>query len=380
MTDTMTPTPLVSRLKDAGFFAGDRMNPPPAERKPSVVPLELTSGCSYNGCGYCTMFRGERFSCKPLLEFRRHVDDVFDFVRSSDGKEGLGKLERIFIGSGNALAVDTEQLRLSVQYAIGAFRKATGKLPRRVAVYGNTRDIAGKRYDALRTLECGGVCGNCSVGQFGEKKALKVVYWGIESGSSDVLDYANKGNSCNMLSEAVESFRNSGLEASVMIMTGLGGTRLSGDHVRETIKILNKLRPRWITFIGTKVDGNTPYARKMSREVDAGTNRPLTGAEMGAQMASIIGGLRFGVTVGCFGSQLQTYGNNDISFGSAVLDGYNHDAELLAGHITNLVNGTGDSTELKRKLGRIMVADSSGRPIPKSNDVYDDYSRNGRYY
>ncbi len=359
MTDTYTP--LVSRLEDSGLLLGGMMNPPPAERKGTVVPFELTSGCSYNGCNYCSMFKGEKYRVRTSDDFKFHVDNVFRFIEKEQGEAGLRRLERIFIGSGNALAVDARTLNSSIQYAISAFKRKTGKLPRRIATYGNTRDIVAKGERDLKFLECGGTCGNCSIDLFGKKLGLKVVYWGIESGSQEVLDYANKGNPNGMLDIAVDNFRYSGLEASVMIMNGLGGIALSDEHIDDTSRVLNRLRPRWITFIGTHAEKDTAYARKMTREEEAGTNRSLTSLEMAEQMARIIENLNFDTTVGCFGSELQAYGRNDVAFGSAVLSiGVN---SMLAEYIRCKATDGRVSSRVADRMRYALVADASGKPL-----------------
>jgi hypothetical protein len=186
-----------SMLKGRLGYAPTPMEPPPSETKDNVVQFSLTEGCNHNSCTYCTMYKDGRvvYSVKSEQEYYDHVRQVLAYLRRYPS--ALNQIDRIFIGAGNALSADFDTLFFASQYSLQAVLQATGRLPRRVAVYGNTKDILKQGEENLHMLYCGGTCGNCSIQRLGGRRGLEVVYWGLESGSDKVLKIAGKGYDSN---------------------------------------------------------------------------------------------------------------------------------------------------------------------------------------
>jgi len=331
------------------------MNPPPAEKSPNVVQFSLTQGCSHGRCTFCTMYRrdGQEFKMKSLPEFKSHVDQVLAYLKKHPGE--LRQIDRIFLGAGNALHADVDLLLQASQYALKAVKLAVpgNPIPRRLAVYGNTKDILEKDRD-MRLLRCGGTCGwmggKCSIDSLGEKRGVDVVYWGIESGSDKVLKIAGKGYTQDQAAQAGQILQSADVRPSVMIMPGLGGIAHSEDHVYDTAMLLNYVRPEWTTFIGLKINDGTPYAKWMEREEAENRNRRMTPAEMAEQTARIVELLNFPTSVGVHGDQVHTFGHNPVTIGVAKIeDGYG--ARRVARQIRQTASGEfGEGTKAFRML------------------------------
>jgi len=317
--------PLLNILADAGAYRSRKMSAPPAEKRPHVMPFELTTGCSYNACNFCSMYRGEDHSIRSFGEYAGHVQFVWENLEPSQ----IEGLTRIFIGSGNALCADTKTLNQVIQYSAKSFLERTGRIPRRIAMYGNTNDILSKNTRDLRILNCGSTCitYECSKYTFGRKVGLNLLYWGIESGSDDVLRFANKGYDKFDLQVAISRLRaltddgtgGNGIRTSVMIMPGLGGVKHYKSHVVDTADVLNELQPSFVTFLGINPGAGSKYARKMANEQSQGTNRQLTQEELTEQMADMIELFTFNTTVGCFDKSVHSVGINPQPFGSKKL-------------------------------------------------------------
>jgi radical SAM superfamily enzyme YgiQ (UPF0313 family) len=297
------------------------MNPPPAEKKRNVIQFELTEGCSHNSCTFCNMYNETPFRVKSIRAFKKHVDAVI----SSIPLTRLFEIERIFIGSGNALSADTNLLLEATQYALLRTKKATGKIPKRLSIYGNTQDILKKgrskllnwlERSELDKLNCGGVCNSCSVDHLGSKRGVDVLYWGVESGNSDVLKMAGKGYDKTEALEAANLLMEAGMRPSIMIIPGLGGIKYFDAHIEDTIYLLNHSNAEWITFIGLNAAEKTPYSQMINREELNGTNRNLTPAEIVEQTARIIRGLDIETRIGVFGKDVHSFGYNPIPIGS----------------------------------------------------------------
>jgi hypothetical protein len=269
------------------------------------------------------MYSTQKHYQKNIHEVKKHIDSVWKYLEQNK-PEAISQLEKIFIGSGNSLGVNTKTLSEAIQYSAITFKDHVGKIPRRISLYGNTSDILKQGEYDLKFLECGGTCsGSCSSDIFGTRVGLNLIYWGIESGSDDVLHYINKGSTKEDILNATEAIRESrSIRTSVMIMPGLGGIKYFENHLRDTLNVLNNLQPEFVTFIGIDAASNTSYARNMAREIKEGTNRPLTNVELAEQLIKFIDNLEFRSTIGCFDTSIQPLGFNPVFFGSVKLSDY----------------------------------------------------------
>ena len=287
---------------DRTLYSSKDMFSPPSERLPWVIRFELTTGCNWGKCTYCSGFDGVRYHEKSLEGYAHHVDAVLDKVP----QELTDKFTRIFIGGGNALQVQTDKLKYIIELTDSKVKnKKKDYYIRRISLYGRTDSILKKGWRGLRELRYAG------------SRGLDLVYWGVESGSNNVLDYVNKGGDKEDIIEAGNTLNNTGINSSVMVMPGLGGIKFFDEHAEETAKVLGKIRPDFITFMGVSPNPHSEYAIKMRGEVNAGINRPLTDWELVEQMQKIIRLMPANRgKVGCFNQRIDSVGHNPITFGS----------------------------------------------------------------
>lgn len=305
--------PYCEQLKGKFGYSDRSMMPPPSETGSNVVQFQYTTGCSHNLCTFCDMYKDENFTVKGIPEYKKHVDFVLRKISPWWQKSNL---TRIFIGSGNVLSVETEELNEVIQYSLWSFREKIGKNPERLALYGNTMDILNHDYDGMHFLNCGGTCHRgCSVNKFGTRLGLGVVYWGLESGCDAVLKITGKGYSGEQAVDAGNCLGN--VDASVMIMPGLGGMTFFNEHIKDTIEVLNEIEPKWITFMGLQVKENTPYSKWINEQEKHNKNRNLCDEEKVEQIAQIIEGLWFETTIGIHGDNIHNgFCKNPVSLGS----------------------------------------------------------------
>ncbi|MFH1134138.1 MAG: radical SAM protein [Nanoarchaeota archaeon] len=294
--------PVYERHRDAGLFLAPKMHAPLAEQTRNVVQFELTVGCSHNRCTYCDLYKGARYYQKPLEEYQRHVRRVLDHLNAHGESRGL---ERIFIGSGDPLRVETSKLIEAIMSTIDMFEYSVGDLPRRLSMYGSVQSILIKGVEGLKQVHCGGTCkGSCSVDKFNQRAGLDLIYLGLETGDDDLLRAVKKGHTRDELNEAIDIVRRvevgsaekSHLRVSAFIMPGLGGKRFAWGHVIHTVQALQRLRPEFINIMTIGEHPDTDYARMMDEE---GIPR-LTDGETALQLADIVEGIGFPTTLGCF--------------------------------------------------------------------------------
>jgi radical SAM superfamily enzyme YgiQ (UPF0313 family) len=297
----------VSELyQDSELYSSPDMFSPPSERLPHVIRFELTKGCGWGRCTYCGGYDGIPHEIKPLQDYRDHVDEVWD--RIGNRSELALSLRRIFMGGGNALEVETEMLDEAIQYTARRFGENTGIHTGRISIYGRTPDILKKGKKGLTFLKNGS----------GRRRdGLDLIYWGVETGSNELLRHVNKGCSKRDVLKASRIVNKTPIKTSVMMMPGLGGSRFNQDHSYDSAVVLGKIKPRFLTFMGINPPLDSKYSRIMESEFEAGENRPLTDKEMANQMVRIIDMMRpFRTKVGCFNCEVDGVGFNPLSFGS----------------------------------------------------------------
>ena len=283
----MPKIPYCEKLIGTMGYSDKPMIPPPCERGPNAVQFELTTGCSHGRCTFCDMYGGvDNYREKSLAEFKEHVELVLRSIKPET------RLEKIFIGGGNALTVDTEKLSAAIQYSAQSL-VGVGYRPRKISIYGNTLDILKHGNEGMGVLKS-------KKNEFG----LEMVYWGLESGNDEVLKIASKGYDSNQAVKAGKILKKSHYDSSIMIMPGLGGMAYFDKHVRDTVRVLNHTRPHWITFMGLKIKPNTPYETWMKRQEELNKNRNLTPYEVCEQTAQIIEKLDFPTSIGIHGDDV----------------------------------------------------------------------------
>ncbi len=70
-----------------------------------ALVLQVTEGCSFNTCTFCTFYKDRPFRIKPLDEFKAHAEAVRDFLGG-----GLSLRRTIFLGDANALVTPMPRL------------------------------------------------------------------------------------------------------------------------------------------------------------------------------------------------------------------------------------------------------------------------------
>ena len=242
----------------------------PPDQYLSVV-VQVTEGCPWNRCSFCSIYRGKTYRVRPLDELRDHVREVVAFFGGS-----IGLRRSIFLADANALAVDQDGLlaRMEViREAIPPRRKGTD------GMYSFLDTFTGSRKTPSYYRDLAGL-------------GLKRVYIGLETGDDRLLKVLNKPGNSGQAVEVVSALKAGGVSAGVIVMVGAGGDRYAGDHVQGTIRAVNQMglgRGDIIYFSEMVVHPGSMYERWSG---EAGV-RSLCPEGMSAQRAALKNGFRF---------------------------------------------------------------------------------------
>jgi len=229
---------------------------PPSEA--NSLLLRVTRNCPWNKCTFCGLYKGEKFSIRPLSHMKRDIDLVkrlCDEIQSvlrlldeqkaealSDLQDHLDEhewmafhsaknwvragMQSVFLQDANSLIMKPKGLVAILEYLVKAFPQV-----KRITSYARSRSIARISDDDMSRIATAG---------------LNRVHIGMESASNEVLDFVKKGVNKETHIVAGQKVKRAGIELSEYFMPGLGGERLSRAHALETAAALNIINPDFI--------------------------------------------------------------------------------------------------------------------------------------
>ena len=194
---------------------------PPSEAQSLILPV--TDGCSWNRCTYCEMYTA------PQKKFRaRDEQETLDSIRRC-GELYASEVQRVFLGDGDAMVLSTRRL-LDLLTAI----KQNLPRVRRISSYCLPRNLRNKTVQELTELRAAG---------------LDLAYIGAESGDDEVLQRVSKGESFESTCAALDKLGAAGISRSVMLLNGLGGRLLTGQHARNSARLANATQPEFLATL-----------------------------------------------------------------------------------------------------------------------------------
>lgn len=218
---------------------------PPSEAGSLI--LQITTGCSYNKCTFCHVYKGKKFTVKSEEEIERHL---------LMGKHYAPNPEKIFLADGNVLCLSTARL-LSLLKAI----KTHFPKVKQISSYAGPRDLLRKSpEDLIKIREAG----------------LALLYMGVESGSDKVLKAVNKGLTREQMITAGKKAKTAGFTLSCMIISGLGGKELLEEHAIDSATIISEINPDFFALLTLMIEDETP----MKKQLDSGEFQLLSPNEV----------------------------------------------------------------------------------------------------
>ena len=190
---------------------------PPAEANSIII--QATLGCSFNKCTFCTMYESKDYKVRKLEDVFKDIDTMALFYQDS---------VKMFLADGDALNIETKYLVKILDYAYLKFPKL-----RRVSVYASAFNLNDKSLEELKLLK---------------QKGLNLIYYGIESGSYEVLKKIQKPISQIKMINSLNKAYEAGLKTSVTVILGVAGKKYSFEHIKETASIINQVK---VTYLST---------------------------------------------------------------------------------------------------------------------------------
>ncbi|MFX0047467.1 MAG: radical SAM protein [Candidatus Hermodarchaeota archaeon] len=271
------------------------------------VLIAVTGGCNWNRCRFCGTYKGiygttQDYAIRPLEEVLKDID-----LYAEKNYNGYP----VFLAGGNPTSAPTEYLVKIIEYV----RLRMKNVPR-VSCYAKSLDILRKTDEELKSLAEAG---------------LDIVYMGLESGSSKILQIMKKGTNAESMIKAGKKVLNSGIQLSLYVILGLGGKKLSEEHIKETSRVLSEINPTIFRFRTLNIMPNTPLWEDWKR----GEFELLSPVDCLIEERNIIANLRENVTSQVFNDHISNYCSlespnikNDRDAFIKTLDSYINDPKI----------------------------------------------------
>lgn len=191
---------------------------PPSEA--DNIILQITHGCSYNACSFCSMYETKVYKEKSLDEIYKDIDTLARYYPQA---------HKIFLADGDALAVNTENLLKVLEYLHQKFPRL-----RRVSSYASIINLEQKSKEELEELYHAG---------------LKLIYFGIETGNNQLLKRIQKGTTYEKMKEGLNKASSAGLKISATVILGIGGKKYSQEHATQTAQLVNETTLNYLSTL-----------------------------------------------------------------------------------------------------------------------------------
>lgn len=258
--------------KDRHPYRGFEQGPirPPSEAASLLV--RITRNCHWNRCAFCPVYKGARFSLRPVEHVLRDLDSIaahiekLELISSGGGLLLEDDVQEIFTalspeekvafrtamswfvsGMGSVFLQDADCLVLRPGRLIPILAHLKKLFPsvQRITSYGRSDTIDRISPENLRSLRQAG---------------LNRIHIGMESGCDAVLAMMLKGASKEVHVRAGLKVKAAGIELSEYYMPGLGGQDLWREHAQDTADAMNRINPDFIRLRTLAIPEGTPLA------------------------------------------------------------------------------------------------------------------------
>lgn len=282
-------------MKNKECYKGFETGPirPPSEA--GSLMLRVTRNCPWNQCKFCGLYKGKKFSIRPVDHvkedidmLRKHVDRIKTVMESqgavttnlravfeNTNKEEQasfhsaltwykGGMESVFLQDANTLIIKPDDLVEILIHLKDLFPQI-----QRITSYARSHTIARISDDNMERFS--------SVG-------LNRVHIGMESAADEVLKFVKKGVDKKTHIKAGQRVKRAGIQLSEYFMPGLGGKEYSRANAIETADAINQINP---DFIRMRTLAVTEFS-DLDRDVKAGLFTQLNDVDTAKELLTFL--------------------------------------------------------------------------------------------
>jgi len=246
---------------------------PPSEAYSLLI--RATRNCPWNRCQFCPVYKGTRFELRPIEEILKDIEAakaISDGIKETAWRMGYGGgvnevaamlLSQpqygqcvhnvalwLYAGGESAFLQDSNTLIMRTPELIQVISLLRQNFPnlKRVTTYARSHTAARKSLEELKELKDNG---------------LNRIHIGLESGYDPLLTYMEKGVTAEQHIKGGRKIREAGISLCEYVMPGLGGKKMSQEHIKETARVLNEINPDYIRLRSLHVRPSMPLWSKL---------------------------------------------------------------------------------------------------------------------
>lgn len=195
---------------------------PPYEANSQL--LQVTSGCTWHKCKFCSLYHGTPFRMSPLSEIEEDLQTI---------REWQPRARRVYLTGGNPFALSYGRL-MDIAVLLRKY------LPEMVSfgMFARVTDIAPKSIAELKNLR---------------HLKLDNINIGMETAHNPTLARMNKGYLASDILEQLSRLDEAGIRYNVVYLNGLGGKGKGIESAEVTAEVLNRLNPYIINAVSLTI-------------------------------------------------------------------------------------------------------------------------------
>ena len=219
---------------DTVYYPQDEMN---------TALVLVTSGCSYNKCAFCSMYKDVQYCQVPFPDIEMQL------------RSGYAYTEKVFLAGADPMSIGFDKMKRLLDM-IRRYLPTCAC----VASYASIRNISAYSVEELSILHDAG---------------LRLLYIGFETGRDDILKLMNKGHTVDEAVEQARKLNEAKIPFNSVVMYGIAGKDESVENAVATAKMIN----RFVTNRVITMNLTVFYGTELSKRVERGEFVPASGKE-----------------------------------------------------------------------------------------------------
>lgn len=218
----------------------------------TTVLLPVTSGCSYNKCAFCGMYKDYIYKQVSFSDIENVLRNTYEYT------------EKVFLTGAEPLSIGYEKM-------IKLLNMIKKYIPycACVASYASIKNIESYTLEELSNLH---------------NLGLRLLYIGFETGRDDILEKMNKQHRREEAIKQAKKLNKANLQFNTIILYGIAGKGESVANAEATADMINSFNTNKIITMNLTVFADT----ELSRMVERGEFTPSIGYERLLELKTLI--------------------------------------------------------------------------------------------
>lgn len=213
------------------MYKNDTVYYPQDEMITALLPV--TSGCSYNRCAFCSMYKDDSYSEVPFSDIESQLLNMYSYT------------EKVFLTGADPMSIGFVKMNRLLDTIHHHLPYCAC-----VASYASVRNLSKYTVEQLSVLHDSG---------------LRLLYIGFETGRDETLKFMNKGHSVSEAIEQASKLNSANISFKSIIMYGISGKGESVINAIATAKMINQFSTVEIITMNLTVFDGTELSQMVKR-------------------------------------------------------------------------------------------------------------------